>query len=62
MTRLILSPSAAVLTVLMLLSVPATAQTLTILLPTLTFPTEDVTGGSMGCGPATGAATCIGQE
>lgn len=51
------------LTALMLLSVPASAQTLSVLLPSITFPTDDVTASTKGCATATtGAPVCIHQE
>lgn len=51
------------LSALMLLSVPASAQTLSVLLPSITFPTDDVTASTKGCVTATtGAPVCILEE
>lgn len=44
---------AATLSALTLLAIPATAQTLSIMLPTLTWPEGEVTTSTKGCTPAT---------
>ena len=40
------------------LTAPVAAQSLDILLPTLTFPTETVTPSTKDCGAATSGPTC----
>ncbi len=50
----------ATLAVLMLAAVPASAQTLGTMLPTLTFPDDTVTPSTKGCDPA--AQVCTLQK
>lgn len=61
MTRLALA-LAPVLTLLLLAALPASAQTMGTLLPTLTWPEDDVTTSTRGCASATTAQTCILRE
>ncbi|WP_395540828.1 hypothetical protein [Neotabrizicola sp. sgz301269] len=44
------------------LALPAAAQTMEILLPSLSFPTETVTGGSKGCAPEAPTPVCMRQD
>jgi hypothetical protein len=55
-----LSPAAALIA--LFLAMPTGAQTLDILLPALTFPTDTVTGSSKGCAPEAATPVCIRQE
>jgi hypothetical protein len=41
---------------------PVAAQSLTVLLPTLTFPTDTVTPSTKGCAPAKTTTTCTLSE
>ena len=50
------------ITALTLLALPASAQTLNMLLPTLSFPEGDVTSSTKGCVPAEGVQGCAVQE
>lgn len=40
------------------LAAPVAAQSLNILLPTLTFPTDTVTTSTKGCAPVATTSTC----
>lgn len=44
------------------LALPAAAQTMEILLPSLSFPTETVTGSSKGCAAEATTTVCVAQE
>jgi hypothetical protein len=49
---------ALVLAASLSLAAPVAAQSLNILLPTLTFPTDTVTPSTKGCAPAVTTGTC----
>lgn len=53
---------ASALSALVLLALPASAQTLSVLLPTLTWPEGDVTVSTKDCTPQTAAPACPAQE
>ena len=53
---------ALVLAATFALTVPASAQTLTVLLPTISFPDAVVTPSTMGCDATVKAPTCQLQE
>lgn len=55
-----LSPAAVLIA--LALAMPAGAQTLDMLLPALTFPTDTVTGSTKGCAPEAATPVCIRQE
>jgi hypothetical protein len=59
-----MKPLAPVLTLLLLAAaaVPAPAQTMGTLLPTLTWPEDDVTTSTRGCAAADQAQTCTLRE
>ncbi|MFN3994503.1 MAG: hypothetical protein ACK4IU_16525 [Tabrizicola flagellatus] len=53
---------ALALAVTLSLAIPASAQSLTILLPSLSFPTETVTPSSKGCEAPQAGTTCQPAE
>ncbi|MFN3577187.1 MAG: hypothetical protein ACK4TJ_09440 [Tabrizicola sp.] len=53
---------ALALAVTLSLAIPASAQSLTILLPSLSFPTETVTPSSKGCETPRAGTTCQPAE
>lgn len=48
-----------ILATLMLMSAPAMAQTLSTMLPTLTWPEDMVTTSTKGCTPEAGQTVCV---
>jgi hypothetical protein len=53
---------ALVLAASLSLTAPVAAQSLNILLPTLTFPTDTVTPSTKGCGAQVASPTCTLAE
>ena len=49
---------ALALAVTLSLAIPASAQSLAVLLPSLSFPTETVTPSTKGCETPAGGTTC----